>query len=1036
MLSRCELETKTCNGDFENAGFLYCNIYLTSNYEIVFFSAFGNNDVAKILSGRNKTVRLRIDRQSYSVSTKDFEMAFDRRGEIAHIVIKRKSMDETLIDCQQRAYIFTDEDYSDIDFRGVEDDLNKIPKEVEDKVFDLIVKCTSLPLLEEWKHFIARYIARCYNIDSVPIHNFCPEENIDVGFKGVYWVDIKPDRIKAAISTGLNECSISIDGSNRESELLRETNGLTDYVNNFGDALSRKVIQDFTPLFNPDKENVSDSVTNYAAIAATHSSIIPYDKQMEAIEAACRSMDKNKFTLIGAEPGSGKTQISLGIAESHARKRKHTAYSAIVMCPSTMANEWKENIETVIPFSSSYFVTSLSDVLAIKKVIENPLRHRPVFGIITYGDAKSDYEEKPAYFFNKARGRFECPYCKFAGEERYIGDDYSYSSLDDINIAVKDDNNAKCPRCGTKLWEPVTKENVGDWVKIKKGGWFLRSRLGDVITNIEERVIRLDSTPGYLRRRHNISSSFSKKLSSLKRSIVAFINGNSDANVRAPKKFSVARYVRQHCRHLFDYAIFDELHSLEGETAQNRAFNDLYQATWKSIGLTGTLSNGYASGLFNILFRTQTKKMIEDGFGYGSCDQFVERYGVIEEKVIEHLEVYSNRWVQTENGRIPEDRCYRRLKKDTKKKAIAGVSPMVFANYLINNTVFMKQEDITKELVPYTEIPMPIEMDPDLKNVHDSIMTYIATRNFEQTAEGRTHYVHNYMLKQIVPYISMYLDQPYGHDDIYDTQGNAVIEAVDLDDEKIRNKEQALIDLCLRKKEAGEKVLVYVHWTNKLDIQNRLKTVLEKNGVKADIMDSVDQKKRQAWLNARANKVDAVILNPRLIDVGLNLLDYTTIVFYEIGNQLSVIRQSSKRSWRINQTHPVEVYFMYYAGTVQEQLLSLISSKLKAATAIEGNFTEEGLSSMSETSDIMTAIAKNIAENTMATVDNANFETIGTEAAAEARKARVVNQIRLGLKPKFAYSGSLRNFNSMNLKLAKNKHFQNVERTDYYSLVM
>ena len=148
-----------------------------------------------------------------------------------------------------------------------------------------------------------------------------------------------------------------------------------------------------------DKENVSDSVTNYAAIAATHSSIIPYDKQMEAIEAACRSMDKNKFTLIGAEPGSGKTQISLGIAESHARKRKHTAYSAIVMCPSTMANEWKENIETVIPFSSSYFVTSLSDVLAIKKVIENPLRHRPVFGIITYGDAKSDYEEKPAYFF-------------------------------------------------------------------------------------------------------------------------------------------------------------------------------------------------------------------------------------------------------------------------------------------------------------------------------------------------------------------------------------------------------------------------------------------------------------------------------------------------------------------------------------------------------------------------------------------------------------------------------------------------------------
>ena len=50
---------------------------------------------------------------------------------------------------------------------------------------------------------------------------------------------------------------------------------------------------------------MKESVRGKDVYIVSHSSIIPYDKQMEVIEAACRSMDKNKFTLIGAEPGSG-----------------------------------------------------------------------------------------------------------------------------------------------------------------------------------------------------------------------------------------------------------------------------------------------------------------------------------------------------------------------------------------------------------------------------------------------------------------------------------------------------------------------------------------------------------------------------------------------------------------------------------------------------------------------------------------------------------------------------------------------------------
>ena len=296
---------------------------------------------------------------------------------------------------------------------------------------------------------------------------------------------------------------------------------------------------------------------------------------------------------------------------------------------------------------------------------------------------------------------------------------------------------------------------------------------------------------------------------------------------------------------------------------------------------------------------------------------------------------------------------------------------MSYADYLSNSTVLLKQEDITQELVPYREIPMPINMDTELQERYDEIMNIVSQRI---SSVGKR------AIKNFICYMDMMLDQPYGLDSMFDTNGqDVIIEAKELDDEKIRNKEQALIDLCIRKKNAGEKILIYVHWTGKLDA-------------------------RQKWLNDKSESVDAIIVNPRLVDVGLNLLPYTTIVFYEIGNQLSVIRQASKRSWRINQTHPVEVYFMYYRNTVQEQLIGIISQKLKAAIAVEGNFSAEGLSSISDDTDIMTAIANNIANNRNISVVQDNFEEIGSNDAGEARKKRAESQIRLGQRETFAYT--------------------------------
>jgi hypothetical protein len=47
--------------------------------------------------------------------------------------------------------------------------------------------------------------------------------------------------------------------------------------------------------------------------------------------------------------------------------------------------------------------------------------------------------------------------------------------------------------------------------------------------------------------------------------------------------------------------------------------------------------------------------------------------------------------------------------------------------------------------------------------------------------------------------------------------------------------------------------------------------------------------------------VQVVISHAKLVETGLDLLDFPTILFYESGYSLHILRQASRRSWRIGQ---------------------------------------------------------------------------------------------------------------------------------------
>jgi hypothetical protein len=108
--------------------------------------------------------------------------------------------------------------------------------------------------------------------------------------------------------------------------------------------------------------------------------------------------------------------------------------------------------------------------------------------------------------------------------------------------------------------------------------------------------------------------------------------------------------------------------------------------------------------------------------------------------------------------------------------------------------------------------------------------------------------------------------------------------------------------------------------------------------------------------------VQVVISHPKLVETGLDLLDFRTIIFYESGYSLNTLRQARRRSWRIGQRRPVRVKFLCYEGTMQTACLRLMGKKLLVALTMEGKFAGEGLQNIDEDDDMLSAMARELVE--------------------------------------------------------------------------
>ena len=447
-----------------------------------------------------------------------------------------------------------------------------------------------------------------------------------------------------------------------------------------------------------------------------------------------------------------------------------------------------------------------------------------------------------------------------------------------------------------------------------------------------------------------------------------------EADCTGPHRVPLADYVLRRLRGYFDLLIVDEVHELKSRgTAQGLAGAALAEACAKTLVLTGTLLGGYASNLFHLLYRFSPA--IRTEFAHDDEAKWVARYGYLERITKRDPNAY------TDDGRQSKRRTY-----VTRIVERPGVTPPILF-HLIGNTVFLRLRDVARHLPPYDErvLLIPLEEGSNSDEQSQASAYRRLASDLRQAVQQALRAGSKRLLGSYLQALLSYPDACTREETVLDPLTNAVLgHAPALPEDRLYLKERALIELVKRERARGRRLLVYITHTNLRDLTPRLSTTLDQEGFRVAVLkaDTVSAERREEWVTARVRSgLDVLITNPRLVQTGLDLVDFPSIAWAEVDYSTYVLRQASRRSWRIGQRQPVEVTFLAYEGTLQAEALGLVAAKTRASLMVEGELPEEGLAALGgDGGDVFFALARRLAEPAGAEDQRQSLEALFGEA--------------------------------------------------------
>ncbi|GAK41917.1 hypothetical protein TCA2_4409 [Paenibacillus sp. TCA20] len=804
------------------------------------------------------------------------------------------------------------------------------------------------PMLPEWKEEI---VQACYDhglLTNLEVKSYGKDYDLEAAL-----LRITEENLEAIISEGIRSYSMPFaildDGPTEEESVLKNCTTLDVYLENFAGELGQRIQENSVLRFDPTKEEHHRSLYHANLHANTKGVTGLFPPQADVVMGCANTIkdDEDDYVFVVGEMGSGKSPMGALIPYvTHAIRsgmEKPKPYRALVFVPAIMVEKWKREIEERIPDVKVYQINNWRDVHRLRNMPYRPTEIE--YYVMSSDAAKQTYPIEPVMDFRKG-------YVKNHDYEEVIAQKRAGKK---IRIRMTKENSFRngaaitrtaigpeamyCPQCGQPIKKTKEKYSDEHYFQLRRG---------------KDKWAWNQNRENY-RCRNKVSKDALPKHQRLKGDSpdqecgFIFWSAKKLPARSLERKVSPAWYLNKHLRRgFFEYLIADEVHEYKsGDSDRANAFGQLINHTNKQILLTGTLLGGMARDIFYLLARLDAKKLKLEGITYDDESRFVENYGVYERSMTE----------------FTDDR-----KGKKRKKQLPGVSPLVFPRFLMSNCAFIELGDLGYALPPYREIPMFIEMEDEHRRMYDELEENI----MDAMGQGGMKHLSSYITK-----LYQYADMPFKHEPItYLDEHDKVKELCqpyNFPEDYTPSKYYALQSLLEEQiEERGRKVLVYGRFTggdNGVDtwLYERLKQdgynvgILRSSGT-YDGMKMPKQEDRETWLRKNMERYDwdVLVTNSRLVAVGLDLLMFPHIHFYQMDYSAYNYMQASRRSWRIKQTEEVEVSTSVYRNTIQADVLESIAKKIDAAMALQGKFSEEGLRAMADSGDGINALAKKL----------------------------------------------------------------------------
>jgi len=705
------------------------------------------------------------------------------------------------------------------------------------------------------------------------------------------------ERFQASITT--------LDLHTGQITQLKTDAELRTWLSAWQQELAARIVETFQPLHRMTYEGLP----HFDEIIATHSrhrrlpgrtrtGLFEAQKQVTAALTR-RFLSGANFAILQATMGTGKTTVAASLADV---LKKYLSpdkpFPVIVTCPPHLVGKWIREISEIVPLARAMEVRRPKDLERYIQCLRGIPPKTLFVAVVSTEMLKLGSGWTPVVV--RQRGRYR-RLVKVHRDGRMIEE---VQRLDTF----------ACPRCGQTIYY---RDETGQPIcPITDLEYFSKRRKKcDNLIRVWVGHPSGDGTQGHYETRvcgEPLYQQWRGKWIEPRR------NGFGELINPPEVRYPIAQYIRRRYPRFFELAIVDEVHQAKAQSSdRGHAFGTLVRASKRTLAMTGTLFGGFATSLFYLLHRLDPR--IRGEFAWSEGQRFAALYGVLE-RVTKYKEGDPDR---DDYGHYTGLRRAR-----TRVIERPGISPALVTR-LLDSTIFMTLEDLGFELPPYKEHPVILPMisgngqGPDqaevYRRLHDSLLN-AAKEDWSLMSE----------------YLQTTLSWPNA---CWREEETSIGVIPALPANRLYPKEQWLVEKCREEKRRGRRVLVYVRQTASRDIQPRLADILRKAGLKVVVLrNSVGTGRREAWVRNRLrNGLDVLICNPRLVETGLDLVEFPTVIFYEPEYSIYLIQQASRRTWRLGQTQPVEVYFAVYADTMEHRAVAHVGRKVAAAQLLYGD---------------------------------------------------------------------------------------------------